>query len=621
MKLVNELLAASPAARAMEARRLMGTDRMRDYVARLAQDTGQSLAKARADFERCLREMVSVESSAYQTIFDRVLGPAHTRAFTIDVDAPALRRLRQLNERHALIFLPSHRSYADPFIMARTVLDHGLKRSHVLGGDNLSFWPLGPIARHSGSVFLRRSFKGDKVYKATVQAYLGYMVAQRCNLEWYMEGGRSRTGKLRPPKYGLLAYLVDAINEGAVDDVILVPTAITYDQLHEVTAMAQQEASGHKPKEGIRWLVDYVNMQRSWIGNAYVRFGEPMSLAERIKCSEQPGQASNARWLIEKTAFEVFAGINAATPVTSQAMVTLALLAAGNQALTLNQVFQQLHPMLSYAQARSLPTSQVDKLAHHHGVLETLQTLVRTGVVRCFERGIEPVFAIGHGQHAVAAFYRNSAIHWFINRAILELAMWKAAHSGAEDLTKEGKKETFALRDLLKFEFIFSGRQDFRRELLNESDLFDPSWRDRVATREQRLRMIADASFRIAHAVLPTFLEAYYLVAERLASRPCGLPFDESRFLNECMAVGHQYVLQRRLLHPECLSRELFGNALRLAANRGLLDCGGDELLQARAELMRECEAAMQAARALKRLDAAIQRGNVVVEPALENAA
>ena len=599
MNPLRELINASPAGPLLEARRVARQPRFQALIEQLAEKLGQPVAEVRKSAESCLGEMVTLQSRTWTYLWDHALGPAHTRAFTVDADGAAIARLKKLNERHALVFLPSHRSYADVFITSKTFANHGLQRPRILGGDNLRFFPMGPIARHSGGVFIRRSFKNDEIYKAMLQEYLTHLVAGGENLEWYMEGGRSRTGKLRPPKYGLLSYLVYAIRSGAAKDVILVPTSITYDQLHEVQAMMAQETSGNKPRDGLPWLIDYARTQQTWIGEAHLRFGEPLSLAERL--AEAGDDRDRNRWLVEKTAFEVFKRINDATPVTSQSLATLALLTV-ERALTLDEVFRQLAPLLDYLRARSLPVSQVQALRHHHGVIATLETLVKTGVVARFESGTEPVYRISSGRHAVAAYYRNSAVHWFINRAILELAMWKAAQSDAQDLVKAGKQETLALRDLLKFEFIFSDRAGFREQLLAESDLFDPDWRNRLATAGQRIDMIAEAPFLISPTVLPTFLEAYFIVADRLAGRPAGAQIDDKGLLDECMAVGQQYLLQQRVLHPECLSRELFGNALRLAANRDLIKPGSADLVERRAAFARECEAHMKALTELARL-------------------
>lgn len=604
MNLLRELIDSTPLSPPLTARRLIREPHFQAEIGALADQLGQPVDSVAREAEARLREMVSMPASSWTWLWDHAMGPAHTRAFTVDVDTAALARLKALNQQHALVFLPSHRSYADVFVTSKIMVEHGARRTRVLGGDNLRFFPLGPIARHSGGVFIRRKIGNDTIYKAMLREYLTYLVASGENLEWYMEGGRSRTGKLRPPMYGLLSYLVHAIRSGAARDVILVPTSICYDQLHEVRAMMEQESSGVKPKEGLPWLIDYARMQGTWIGHVHVRFGAPMSLAERLaQAGDDRDQApKEAKFLVEKTAFEVFKRINLATPVTTQALATLALLTSGDRALTLDEVHRRTVPLLDYLRARSVPVSQVETLRHHEGVLDTLATLVDTDVVERFRDGAEPVYRIAPGQHAVAAYYRNSAVHWFINRAILELAMWKAARSGADDLVKAGKQETLALRDLLKFEFIFSDRAGFRDELLSESDLFDPDWRERIATAERRLAMIAEAPFLIAPTVLPTFLEAYFVVADRLAALAPAAEVRDAAFIDRCMAVGRQYLLQRRILHPECLSRELFANALKLAANRGLVAPGDAGLALRRAAFARECESHVRAVNALGEL-------------------
>jgi glycerol-3-phosphate O-acyltransferase len=114
-------------------------------------------------------------------------------------------------------------------VLRSVLARHGWPPNRVLGGNNLSFWPLGTIARRSGIVFIRRSFKDAPVYKAMLREYLAYLLSRRFNVEWYIEGGRTRTGKLRPPRYGLLRYVVDALASGAVRDVVLVPVSIVYD--------------------------------------------------------------------------------------------------------------------------------------------------------------------------------------------------------------------------------------------------------------------------------------------------------------------------------------------------------------------------------------------------------
>jgi glycerol-3-phosphate O-acyltransferase len=567
----------------------------------LAERLRRPLAAVTSEARDGLEEIVTAQNPLFTTMFDRVLGPMHTRAWTVDVDTAALRRLKALNETVPLVFLPTHRSYADPFILTEALRNAGLPRDHILGGDNLGFFPLGTVIRNSGGVLVRRSFGDDEVYKFVVREYLGYLVSQGHNLEWYMEGGRSRTGKLRPPKYGLLRYLVDAIESGVAQDMLLVPVSITYDQLHEVGVMAAEEAGSKKAKEGVRWLAHYARTQQRWIGTTYVRFGDPLSLDQALRRASR--ERDGGRWTVEKLAFEVFQRINQVTPVTAPALVTLALLGVDNRGLTLPEVHQLVEPLRAYAMQRSLPTGQIDSLATQSGVAVVLAQLSGSGVVMRFDRGIETVYSINPGQHAVAAFYRNSAIHWFINRAITELAWFMVMDCGSPDALPQAWAQGFALRDLLKFDFFFSDRAAFADELKAEMRLLDPLFRSRHAEPQSRRRTLLEAPFLIAHRTLTAFLEAYFVVADRLAAQPPEVPIDKTAFIGQCCDVGKQYLLQQRLRNPECVSKELFGNALLLAANRGLLGGSGEDLSRRRAEFARELRTLVTAVAAIAVLD------------------
>src|SRR5262249_50194340 len=161
------------------------------------------------------------------------------------------------------------------------------------------------------------SMKDADVYKAVLREYLGYLLRKRFNLEWYIEGGRTRTGKLRPPRYGILNYLVEAFRDSGIDDVYLVPVSMVYDQLHEVAAMAAEEHGAAKQPEGLTWILNYTVAQRRAFGAVHINFGEPLSLAQAL--AEEDSS-------IPKIAFEVMHRVNSATPVTASAIVALALL-------------------------------------------------------------------------------------------------------------------------------------------------------------------------------------------------------------------------------------------------------------------------------------------------------
>lgn len=617
---LNPVLAATLIQRRQVARKVARSPRFVEQIDKLARQLQLPVGQVAAEALKGLEEIVTVQSPAFAAMFDYGLGPLHTRAWTVDADPGELARLKALNRDHALVYLPTHRSYADAFILSRLLRDNGLKRNHILGGNNLGFWPLGTIIRRSGGILIRRSFQDDEIYKLVVREYLAWLASQRLNLEWYMEGGRSRTGKLRPPKYGLLSYLVAAIESGGADDMLLVPVSTTYDQMHEVGVMAAEEAGAAKAKENLLWLAGYARTQQKRIGNAYVRFGEPLSLKEALARADADGPG---KWTVAKIAFEVFQRINRATPVTANALVTLALLGVKDRALTLVEVHELVLPLLDYAEARGLPNSHLDELRSRDGVAATLGTLNAGGVVSRYDGGTEAVYAIEPGQHSVAAFYRNSAVHWFINRAIFEVAL---LDTSTEELTgplERAWQSAFALRDLLKFDFFFSDKASYREEQKAESRLFDAKFRQRAVTAEGRRALLLGAPFLIAHQVLTPFVEAYFIVADRLAAQPLDVAVDKKKLTEECVRVGRQYVLQKRLSSPECVSREVFGNALSLAANRDLLKpaasgeaAGQSDLGARRRAFAAELASVVERLAAIAALDNARRAATSIAHPA-----
>jgi glycerol-3-phosphate O-acyltransferase len=552
---------------------------------------------ARADLE----SLVASVSPLAVDLLSAALRPLHARAWEVQADTAGLERLRELNRRHALVFLPSHRSYADSLLLADVLASHDFPRNHVLSGDNLSFWPVGPLAKRAGVIFIRRSFGGDEIYKFALRAYLGYLLAKRFNLEWYLEGGRSRTGKLRPPRYGLLTYLAEAVERGYAQDAYLVPVSITYDQLAEASAMAAEQSGGAKRAEGLSWLASYARGQLSRIGTAAVRFAEPLSLREAMASDGDAGDRDAWRLRLQKVAFEVAVRINRATPATATAMVTLALLGVRDRALTLGQVRQVLEPLRDYLAERGLPHTD-DALRTGEGVRRVLGALARQRVVTIYDGGEEPVYAIEQGQHLVAAFYRNSAIHHFVDRAVAELVLLSPPADRWD--------EAMRLRDQLKFEFFFPDKQTYQVQLSAELGLLDPGWESadgRAVLERSRLLM--------AHRVLRSFLDAQLVVAERLSARDPAHPVEEKEFLAECGGVGRQMLLQGRLHGPESLSRELFSGALQLVANQDLTGPGGAELTRRRQAFAARLRDVVARVITIDEIDAASRREVTGVEP------
>lgn len=573
------------------AAQIMDSPIFRRRLDEIAAEHGLSRAEVEARARSSLDELVAVQSRLVTDLFSQAMRPLHAAAWTVHADESGLRALRESNRRYSLVFLPSHRSYADAFVLGDILAANDFPGNHIMGGANLTFWPIGPVARRTGTVFIRRSFADDDVYKAALEEYFAFLLSKRFNLEWYFEGGRTRTGKLRPPRYGLLSYVANAIRGGRVEDAMLVPVSITYEGLAEVAAVAAEQTGATKKPEGLGWLVRYARNQRKRAGNVYVRFGDPVSMRELLVAGGDPDLAAPAlaadpsaaptdpeeiralrRKALQKVAFEVAVGINCNTPVTVNCLVTLALLGVRDRSLTLEEVRAVIAPVRRYLDRRGVPQGGLPILDVEGGLEDVLSSLTHAGVVTTYAGGEEPVYSIQPGQHLVAAFYRNSGVHWFVNRSIMELAILYAHANPGDDPARVAWDEAKNLRDLLKFEFFFPDRDTFEAQMRDELDWLVPSWGDTLPTKDEALTGLVETGFFMSHRTLRSFFDAQLVVAERLAVRDPELEVDRAAFLSECVAVGRQMLLQRRLYGPESVSSELFASALDLARNRGLLD-------------------------------------------------
>ncbi|WP_051472215.1 glycerol-3-phosphate 1-O-acyltransferase [Patulibacter minatonensis] len=603
---------------------IIGDHRFQEAADALAVRLGRDPVGVIADARAYLEEFGTEQHSAARDVWARWSRFLH-RAYDVKVDPEQVARIRELAAERPLVFLPSHRSNLDGFVMAALMYDQGLPPNNTLGGINMSFWPLGPMGRRNGVIFIRRTFRDNEVYRFALRQYLGFLVQKRFNLEWYIEGGRSRTGKLLPPRLGLFNYLADAVEDLGTDDLRVIPVSIVYDELREVHEMTSESRGAVKPAEGAKWLFDFARSQKGDYGSIHVNFGEPLDLAASLRRHGGLGkdvEPAAKRLARSKSSFEVMTRINRATAVTDTCLVTLALLAGEDRALTIGEVSDALEPLITYVHQRGIPGAEsTDGLAVTSRVERTLKTLQEHGVVECFAGGRETVFRIGPDQELVAAFYRNAGIHWFINRAIVELALLHAAEAEpgeGDDPFDVAVEDAFRLRDLLKFEFFFPEKEEFLDELREEVALIDPRWRDRESRAElvpelgERFR---DSGAVVAHRVLRSFVEAYAIVADHLAASGAKSVEVEDT-IERCLLLGRQYRMQRYVTSEEALSSHLFRSALQLAKNRGLVDAPGDpDLAARRTAFADELADVLRRLRAVGRLDRQRSRPTGFADP------
>lgn len=581
---------------------LLGSTQFDRDTAQLAAELGRDVHDVRAEAEGYVREMAASHVPLVVRAW-HALSAWMVRGYQIVVDDDDLAALRALDREHALILLISHRSYLDQFSLPPRLLQGGISPTFGLAGANLNFFPLGTLGRRNGFIPVRRSTGDLPVYRWALRAIVGRLVSRGENLIWSIEGGRSRTGKLRPPRYGLLKYVTDAVGGDGSAQAVAVPVSILFDQLplHEVKLMVAESRGLPKKPENLRWLFSYARGLRQRLGRIYIDFGSPVPLYDRIEALRADGL--NDRQVVERVALDICHRLNRATPVTATAAVCVAMLGE-DRALTLDEVSATVAPLARYLLARGWPVAGGADLTERATVAQTLQDLVGSGVLTRYSGGTTTVWGIGRDQHLIAAVYRNSAIHVLLMRAIAELALLAIVRAPAMS-KRVGWEKALDVRELLKFDFFFAGRDEFADELWSEIAIMSGQEYDPNAPleSEEAARILQDSDLIVADLVLRPFVDAYRVVAEELAVLDPGTATAEQELLENCLRLGRQWSLQHRITE-ESVSGEMFSTAVKMARHRGLLDTNApvEEVAQRRGSLVAELEALQNAIGELSRI-------------------
>ena len=506
----------------------------------------------------------------YRQVLKRGFDPA------IDYDEQEIEVMRATMESHPAVLLFSHRSNLDGVVLPVALQSHKLPQAHTFGGVNMAMPVLGSILRRSGIIFIRRNIGDDPLYKYVLKEYVGYVAEKRFNLMWAIEGTRSRTGKMLPPKLGLMSYVADAYLDGRSDDIRLQPVSISFDQLGEIAEYAEYARGAEKKPENLGWAVKFIKSQGDRnFGKIYVRFPESVSMRQYLGSPHGPmaTDAAAKRLALQKMAIEVAWRIQQSTPINANALVAALLLATRGVALTLGQIHHTLQDALDYLERRKTPmTDSAQRLRSAEGVRATLDTLSGGDPVTRVDGGWEPVWRIAPEHEHEAAFYRNSVVHAFLETCIVELALAHAAHADG-DRVDAFWAQAMRLRDLLKFDFYFADSTAFREHIASEM-AWQPGWESRLRGTGNVYELLSPKRPLLSYVMLRPFFEAYEILADVLSRAAAQIGEKELAAL--AMGVGRQYLAQGRVRSSESVSTLLFATASKVATDKHLLEPGSD---------------------------------------------
>lgn len=417
--------------------------RIQAAVEERARARGRSVDVARIDAERMFREIAANMNSTFLAILNAVVSGIFRRMFA-SIEVTGIEKVADYAKKHPLVLAPSHRSYFDFLILSWLFYSNHLVPPHIAARENMGFGPFGFIFRRAGAFFLRRSF-ADPLYKEVFRRYVGYLVKEGFTQEFFIEGGRSRTGKTLAPRLGMLSWNVEAFLDCARRDLFFVPIAITYERLVEEGAMVEELEGGEKKQESTIALLRARKFLQRRFGSVFVNFGEPISLAEALGSRREalaaghgPEVEEDKRRFVDALGRRIVERINWATVVNATSVAACAVLAGPARGVHRHELTRRMRLLLDLLRLQDV--SLTPALARDGGDFkESISFLLRADLLRSVPDARGEVLYFDESRRRALDFYRNTILHYlaapsFLARACLiggsrarlgeELAFW-----------------------------------------------------------------------------------------------------------------------------------------------------------------------------------------------------
>ncbi len=499
--------------------------------------------KVRKKLSRHFHEIVSATNNiTLLELWDYALTWLFKRFYNgVEVDKEGIQKIKKIAKDAPVIIVPAHKSHLDYLIITYAFHHNNLSLPHICAGNNLNFWPMGPIFRKSGAYFIRRSFGNDPLYKFALKLYIEKLLQENYFQEFFIEGTRSRSGKMFPPKLGFLSMIVEIFLKGKLPDIYFVPASIDYENIIEEKSYLKEVAGEQKKKEKTTDLFKLPKFLKKRYGKVYIQFANPLSL--KASLNEDIGtilqDSKLFRKFNEELGFKICHDINQVSTLLTSALVATALLSPRKGEFQFKDVHQKCEILFYVIKDKSVRVSEALSKDFHHAIQESLEQFLKEGLIQSLEDLDGKFLCIPDDAISRLNFFKNQAIYFFAELSLAKLC----------SLQTENSHDLFIqLSQLLNKEFFFSQDTSLIQSI-HEGNLKLPDWTTEI--------------------ILPT-LESYWLTLDTI-HRLKDFSLTEIQLIQNTIDHGKLLKLKNRLSYLECLSKFNIQNAIRRLTEMGIL--------------------------------------------------
>ena len=498
-----------------------------------------------------------------------------------------IERLHEVARDKEIVYVPCHRSHFDYLLLGYIVYEEGLHLPHIAAGINLNLPVVGGILRRGGAFFLRRSFKGNRLYAAVFDAYLHQTLVKGHSIEYFIEGGRSRTGRLLAPKGGMLAMTINSYIKNPRRPIVFVPIYFGYEKLIEGDSFISELGGAEKQKESLGGLVRSVKSLREQFGNVYVNIAEPIELEpvlDRNHPEWREQEVENGErppWLtgvVDEIGEEIMSGINSAAAVTPISLLAYVLLATPKQKIGLEELRRQLRMSIDllkrfeYSDSVTMPDWTPDEIIAHG---EKLDVISRTA------HPMGDVIHMAERTAVLMTYFRNNILHLLAVPASVACCFIQGQQLEHEELQRLIRLIYPLMKKELRMKWVFREIDDVTSDAIES--LIDVG----ILTRGRRKKILvrppagSEKAFQLlmlGQSMVP-MLQRFYLVIAVLVSNGSGT-LSRARLETMCQQSAERLSMIYGLHSPDFFNKTLFHDFIRTLQDLDVLRRNADGCIE-----------------------------------------
>jgi glycerol-3-phosphate O-acyltransferase len=566
---------------------------VRAAVAQEMRDKSLTRRMALLQAARYAEEIAANYSHAFVRFLERLLTWLWNRLYD-GVSVGHLETLERVAQGNEVVYVPCHRSHMDYLLLSYVIYVNGYPVPHIAAGINLNLPIVGRLLRMGGAFFIRRKFRGNGLYTVVFMKYLAAIMERGHSIEYFIEGGRSRTGRLLQPKTGMLSMTVRSFLRDPARPVVFLPVYFGYERIVEGATYVGELSGKPKEKESVLGLLRTARKLRERFGRVHVNLGEPIALEDvldrhdgqwRTRAFDEEARAPWIAAAVDDLAGRIMRNINAAAAVTPINLLAIILLAMPRQALPEADLERQID--LYRGLLRGFPYS--DRI--------TLTDLSGAGIIAYGEamkmlqrqkHSLGDIVRMSDESAVLATYFRNNVLHLFALPSLLACVFSSNAEVQHDDI----QRLAWRIYPYIAAELFLPWSEDELHAVVDGVlacmqqhglILYDATralWRRPPPASGEAMQLSV-----LAQATIQT-IERYYMVIAQLVAAGSG-EITQSVLEERCQLNAQRIAMLYGLNSPEFFDRTLFENFIDLLRRRGVIRSSGAGNLEFDDVLMR----------------------------------